>query len=324
MIPTAAVASRTMFRRSGPSTLGEYARHGYSLLRDVKPGTLRQYVIAADLLERWAGRPVRLDELDERSVSEWLRDYAATVKPDTVRSKKNQILALWRAAADDGMADEPSARRVRRVRIPEKVVEAWTREEVELLLRAAASLPRRHRCGLRRAAWFDLAIRMAWDSGLRWGDLVNVRVDAVRPDGTTVVQSKTGKAITFRLSGGTLEALAATLKACPRTLVCPWPASHETFSDQVRLLVQKAGIRAGTWKWIRRGSGSDVEAQLDGAGHRHLGNTRAVFERSYAAQAIIGRRTPQPRELLVQALACEGRKTTGGGCGGAFQGNAAG
>jgi integrase len=305
-----------MFRKAGAETLGQYARLDYSLTRDIKPGTLRQYVIVADLVERWAGRPVRLDELDERSVSEWLRDYSATVKPDTVRSKKNQLLALWRAAADDGLAQEPSARRVRRVRIPEKVVEAWTREEVERLLRAAATLPRRHRCGLRRAVWFDLAIRVAWDSGLRWGDLINVRVDAVRPDGTTVVQSKTGKAITFRLSQGTLDALAATLKECPRTLVCPWPASHETFNDQVRLLVKKAGIRSGTWKWIRRGSGSDVEAQLEGAGHRHLGNTRSVFEKSYAAASIIGRRTPHPRELLVQALSmANGKKEPRAGTG---------
>lgn len=301
-----------MFRRSGPATLGEYVRRSYSLLRDVKAETLRQYQIAADLFERWAGGPVPLDQLDEASVSAWLRDYAATVQPRTVRSKKNQILALWRAASDDGLCDEPSARRVRRVRCPEQVVDAWTKAEVEQLLRTAAMLPRRHRCGLSRAAWFDLAIRVAWDSGLRWGDLIALRVDSVQPDGTTVVQSKTGKAVTFRLSPTTLEALAATLAACPRRLVCPWPASHETFNDQVRTLVAKAGIRAGTWKWIRRGSGTDVEAQAEGAGHVHLGNTRGVFEASYLAPAILGRKTPAPRELLVAALARQDRKTTGG------------
>jgi hypothetical protein len=86
-----------MLRRAGPATLGDYARTGYSLTRDIKPGTLRQYVIVADLVERWAGRPVRLDELDERSVSEWLRDYSATVKPHTVRGKKAMLLALRRS-----------------------------------------------------------------------------------------------------------------------------------------------------------------------------------------------------------------------------------
>jgi len=187
------------------------------------------------------------------------------------------------------------------------------REEVERLLVAAAGLPRKHPSGLSRAAWFDLAIRVAWDSGLRWGDLVALRVDAVRPDGAcTVVQSKTSRPTTFRLSAATLEALAATVAVCPRTLVCPWPASHETFNAQVRRLVARAGIRPGTWKWIRRGSGSDVEAQVDGAGHRHLGNTQSVFERSYGDQSIIGRRTPGPRELLVAALAARPRKDGGG------------
>ncbi len=292
-----------MFRRSGPSTVGHYARDGYSLIRDVRPESLRQLVMVADLFERWAGGPVPLEQLDEASVSAWLRDYSATVKPATVRSKKNQILALWRAAADDGLCEEPSARRVRRVRVPAQVVTAWTREEVEQLLRAAAGLPRRHRCGLSRAAWFDLAIRVAWDSGLRWGDLVALRVDQIGPDGTvSLTQSKTAKVSTFRLSPTTLDALRATLAACPRDLVCPWPASGETFRDQFSLIVQKAGIRAGTWKWIRRGSGTDVEMQLPGSGHLHLGNTRRVFEQSYGDPTIIGRVTPAPRELLLAAL----------------------
>lgn len=303
-----------MFRRSGPATLGAYVREAYSLLRDVRPETLRQYTIAVDLFERWAGGPVLLEQLDEQSVSAWLRDYAATARPATVRAKKTAILALWRAAADDGLAQEPSARRVRRVRVPAQVVVAWTRDEVGRLIEAAAGLPRRHPCGLSRAAWFDLAIRVAWESGLRWGDLVTLRVDAVRPDGAcTVVQSKTGRPVTFRLSEGTLEALEASLADCPRALVCPWPTSHETFNAQVRRLVSRAGIRPGTWKWIRRGSGSDVEAQLDGAGHRHLGNTPAVFRQSYGDESIIGRRTPAPRELLVAALARQTGKKTGGG-----------
>jgi integrase len=291
-----------MFRRQGPATLGAYARE-YGLLRDVRPETLRQYQISADLLERWAGAAVPLEQLDERSVSEFLRDYSGQVAASTVRSKRNQILALWRAAAEDGFCDPPT-RRVRAARVPVAPVEAWERSEVELLLEAAARLPRRHPCGLRRSAWFDLAIRVAWDSGLRWGDLVALPVAAIRPDGTaSVVQSKTGRPAVFRLAPGTMEALRASLAACPRAIVCPWPASHETFLAQVRRLVKKAGIRAGTWKFIRRGSGTDVEVQRGGAGHLHLGNTRAVFDRHYGSQAIIGRATPAPRELLVEALA---------------------
>lgn len=292
-----------MLRRSGEQTLGRYAREGYSLLRDVRDGTLYQYVLAADLFERWAGGPVRLSELDEASVSAWLRDYSRTAAPATVRSKKTAVLVLWRAAADEGLCEEPRARRVRRVRVPQMPVVAWTKEEVERLLVTTARLPRWHRCGLRRSEWWALAVRVAWDTGFRWGDLVTLPVAAVAPDGfVSWSQSKTRKVVAVRLSPSTMEALRASLERVPRALVLPWPASRETFQDQVDLLVKKAGIRPGTWRWIRRGSGSDVELQEEGSGHRHLGNTPAVFAASYADQAIIGRKTPSPRELLRSAL----------------------
>lgn len=302
-----------MFRRSGPNTLGEYARTGYSLLRDVKPSTVRQYVIVADLFEKWAGGPVPLDTLDERSVSEWLRDYSANRKPATVRGKKNMLLSLWRAAADDGACEEPVARRVRKTRVPQSVVTAWTREEVGRLLAACQTLPRWHKCGLRRSVWWDLAVRVAWDSGIRWGDQIALPVMAVRPDGSVSwTQSKTGKVVSFVLSPSTMRALESSLESCPRSLVMPWPSSQETFMDQVDRIVKKAGIRSGTWKWIRRGSGTDVELQAPFTGHRHLGNTRSVFEASYGDQSILGRTVPTPRELLVEALAKNIEKDGGG------------
>jgi integrase len=286
-----------MIRKQRPETLREYLEE-YQLRRDIRGGTVRQYRIAVNLIDRWAGRPVRLDELNERLASEWLQAYSSTVAPHTVRAKKQALLALWRAASDEGLCDEPRTRRVRRVRLPERVVVAWTKEEVERLLAAAATLPRWHRCGLRRSAWWDLAIRVAWDSGIRWGDLVSLRVDQIGPDGScTLSQRKTAKVSAFRLSPSTLAALRASLEACPRKLVCPWPTSPETFRDQMTRLVAKAGGRPGTWKWIRRGSGTDVELQAPGLGHRHLGNTPAVFRASYEDQTITGSGIPAPREL---------------------------
>ena len=157
-----------------------------------------------------------------------------------------------------------------------------------------------HRCGLPRWQWWDLAVRLAWDSALRWGDLVALPVAAVRPDGVTSwTQSKTGRPVTFRLSQTSLEALHASLEACPRALVCPWPASHETFAQQVRVLVRHAGIRPGTWKWLRRASATDVELQQAGGGASHLGHAPGsrVAEVSYLAPAILGRRLACPQPL---------------------------
>ena len=289
-----------MYRRSGPLSLGEYVSE-YTLLRDVRPETLRQYAIVARLYEAWAGGPVQLAELDEASASAWLRDYAASgVSPQTVRSKKCGLLALWRAAADQGLC-EPPTRRIRAVRCPWRPPVAWDWEEVSKLLETCQKLPRWHKCGMRRSAWFDLAVRVAWDSGLRRGDQLALPVSAVRADGTVAIsQSKTGRPVVFRLAPSTMEALTRSLEVAPRELVTPWPCSHETLDDQFGRLVAKSGIRPGTWKWIRKSSATDVEVQCPRAGSVHLGHVPGsrIAERSYLDPAILGRTVTTPRELI--------------------------
>jgi integrase len=275
----------------------------YATTRDVEVETVRQYRIVAELFDRWAGGPIHLDELDELVVSAWLRDYAASgVKPATVRSKRNSVLALWRAAADEYFCDPPT-RRVRTSRVPWTPPEAWTLAEVRRLVAATGQLRGRHPCGLRRSEWFDLAIRVAWDTGLRWGDLVALRVDDIRGDTVIVAQRKTRRPHCGRIRASTRAVLDTSLESCPREVVCPWPSSGETFRAQVRRLVDKAGIRPGTWKWLRRGGASDVELQAPGRGFaaKHLGHAPGsrIAEVHYIAPAIVAAGLEQlaPRDL---------------------------
>lgn len=262
----------------------------YATNHAVEPSTVYQYRITAERFDDWAGGAVYLDELDELVVSAWLRDYAATVRPATVRSKRNQILALWRAAADEYLC-EPPTRRVRTARVPWIAPTAWTLDEVRELLRAASSLPRWHACGMRRSEWFDLAIRLAWDTGLRWGDLVRLRAADVHGGVVVVGQAKTKRPHCGRLATSTQAALRASLERHPRDLVCPWIASRETFAAQVRRLVARAGIRPGTWKWLRRAGATDVECQSPGQGHgsRHLGHAPGskIAELHYLDPAVV-------------------------------------
>lgn len=281
-------------------TLGWYLDAVFSVHRDVSSSTLQQYGIAVRLFEAWSGGGVPLDKLDEGRLSEFLRDYGASGRsPETVRAKRQAILRLWRSAAEDGYCRWPAAR-VRSPRIHRKAVQAWTIDEVRSLLVACRGLKRWHKCGLRRSVWFDLAIRLAWDTGLRLGDLARLRVSDVRPDGTGVVtQSKTGRVVAFSLSPSTMVALRLSLISVPRQLCVPWTGSHETFGLQVRRLVAAAGIRAGTWKWLRRSSATDVEAQVPGSAWRQLGHAPGsrVAEVSYIDQSIVGAGSVRPREL---------------------------
>ena len=292
-----------MIRNTSSQTLRDYLSE-YALTRPLEKESLRQYLTVVHLIDRWHGAPLRLDELDATLVSQWLADYGQTVAPQTARSKRQMLLSLWRAAVDDGLVDPVTLmRRVRRVRVPHRAPVAWTLDEVQRLLAACEHLPRVHKCGLRRSEWWALAIRVAYDTGLRWEDqMFRLRVDQITPEGFLAwVQHKTGRVVVPQLSPATMDALRASLERCPRELVTPWMGSHETFSDQVRTLVRKAGIRRGTWKYIRRASATEVEIQSPGEAGRHLGHapgSRIAYQ-SYVDPAIVAaaRQSVRPRPL---------------------------
>lgn len=282
-------------------TVTEYVER-YGLTRGIEAETVRQYEIAARRFEQFAGDGIRVNELDELTVSAWVAFLTRSCAPATVRSKRNQILALWRAAADDYLC-EPPRRRVRVAMVPWTPRECWTIDEVRELVRAAGSLHRWHPCGLRRSEWWPLAIRLAWDTGLRWGDLVRLRFTDIEGGIVTVCQHKTRRPHMAVLHPTTLAALDASRTHAPRELVVPWTASQKTFLHQVRRLVRKAGIRPGTWRWLRRGGASDVEIQQPGSGQssRHLGHRPGsnIAPLHYLDPKVIAASVPMvaPRDL---------------------------
>lgn len=280
--------------------LFSYLSERYSLTRDIAPETRRQYEIAVRSFERWGGGPILLESLDELRVSGWLRDLAATRAPSTVRAKRVQVLALWRAAADDGLC-EPPTKRVRSPKVPWIAPVAFTHDEACRLLRATGRLKRGHPCGIRRSEWWGIAVMVAWDTGLRWGDLVTLQADQIGTDGLVVrPQRKTGRPYIGRVSPSTVEAVRASLERTPRGTVLPWEASHETFSAQFHHLTGLAGVRTGTWKWLRRGSATDVELERPGSASAHLGHRpgSTVAATNYLDPAILGAARRGPRELF--------------------------
>ncbi len=295
-------------RSARPMRLVDYVAL-YATTRELEPETVRQYQVTAERLEAWAGAHVLLTDLHEMVVSAFLADYGRSgVKPSTVRSKRTQLLALWRAAADDYLC-EPPTRRVRSARVPWEPRDCWTLEEVNALVRAAQEIPRRFADGMPRREWFDLAIRIAWDTGLRWGDQMRLTTASLYRNTVVVCQRKTRRPYCGRISESTRAILDDSLRRFPRDHVTPWRSSHETFNAQVRRLVAKAGIRPGTWKWLRRGGSTDVEAQEPGKGlaARHLGHAPGsrVAEINYINPAIVAAHMPMvsPREITTPSPA---------------------
>jgi integrase len=287
-----------MFRMAG-KTLAEFVED-YDLERGLTKDAARQYRYAAKSISDWAGKPFAVQQLEPDAFNRWLRDLQeGSLAPDTVANRRRHLLALWRAAAERHLCEEPP-RRLRPVKIPYKPPRAWTVDEIRRLLEVTNKLRRTRQGKIPRNVWWTLAVRIAWESGMRLTDILRLKAEDIQADGLVVFgQSKTARPTIFRLTPITMEMLAESLKTHPRKLACPWPSTKESFRRQFTLIVGKAGIRKGSWKWIRRSSATDVEKSCPGAGASHLGHAHGstIAAKHYIDPYILGAPRVTPTDL---------------------------
>lgn len=262
--------------------------------RDVSPGYASTVLARCRRLENHVGRPEIAACCREESLNRLLAQLADNLAPITVKGWRGDLLTIWRAAADEGLCPYPVTRRIRRVKVPEAVVFCYSADEARAILRAAERLSGGYPDGVGRAAYWSAALRLAWDSGLRRGDVWHFSLDVVDGAGNwRWIQRKTGKLVAGRLH----ESTVAHLRSLRRTVPCAWPCHANAFTNQFRQLVRKSGVGRGTFKWFRRASGSHVESIAPGHGAKHLGHTNeATFRRHYDA-GIAPVDLAQPPEL---------------------------
>jgi integrase len=287
--------------RQAEKTIAEFVDE-YDLERGLVKEAARQYRYAAKSICDWAGRNVCVHELDADTFNRWIRDISESdLAPSTVANRRRHLLALWRAAADQNLSEEPPrSRRLRPVKIPYEPPRAWTVDEVRSLLHVCEKLRRTRKGKMPRSVLWTLAVRVAWESGMRLTDVLRLKVNEVQPDGVTVVgQSKTRRPVVFRLSQNTMAILGESLVTHPRSFVVPWASTKESFRRQFSLIVKRAGVRKGSWKWIRRASATDVEKSCPGAGATHLGHAHGsgIAVKHYIDPYILGAPSVKPTSL---------------------------
>jgi integrase len=260
--------------------------------RDVCPIYAARLCKRATAFEQHAGETALDRLLAEPTLSAFLKSLSGS--PYTVRSYRGDLLTLWNDATERDLAPAPRIRRIYKPGKPDLIIDCYMRDEALALLAEAAKLKGRYANGISRCDYWDAAIRKAWDTGLRRGDVWKVRRDWIRPDCTMrVVQSKTGKAVTVRLR----ESTVAALDRIGRPQPCEWVLDPAYFGRHFKRLVRRSGVNRGTFKWLRRASGSYVELAQSGAGHKHLGHDDpTTFDKHYDAK-LGGHTLPMPPEL---------------------------
>ncbi|MFO0899829.1 MAG: hypothetical protein U0836_20555 [Pirellulales bacterium] len=278
-------------------TLRDYLDGHYATKRSIGTKTAQGYDTAIVSLCRHAKHDVRIEELTPELVNGWLRAIETTVKPVTLMAYRRHLLVIWRSAHDDELL-EALPLRIRKLRLSPRIPTAWTVDEVRLLVAAAKRVEGNYPLmGVTKATWWELAIRAAWDEGLREGDFLNQPHDLFAADRlrATLIQHKTRRPVLV----GWHPSTWALWQACPSwpTLIW-WGHCRRHFSTEFASIVKAAGL-VGSWTKLRKSSGSNVEAHFPGYGSVHLGHSQGpqVTTAHYLDPRIVQAQKPMPTEL---------------------------
>ncbi len=305
-IPTRGVPFGTLPRiAQGTMHLREFLKQ-YLRLNRTSPGYAQQLTIAVELFALHLGRPPRVADLTREKISAFVAWLERTPyrncqprKPHTIHGRRASLITLAIAAADEGRVQHP--RKIRRVPLPELLVDGFDETQMRRLIAVADQWPGRfHTLPLDCALWLGAFFRFAWESGMRLGDVLAMERAWIWPGGKlSFVQAKTGHAHCVTLRAATLAKIDLLCAAHGRRLIFPSFGKKKTTHDLFRRVLDKAGFaHAMPTKFIRRGSSSEVEKKNPGMGWRHLGHrSPGLFEKSYRVRRICDPERPMPPEV---------------------------
>lgn len=198
----------------------------------------------------------------------------------TKHNYRREAFTLWRFAFEQGFTDV-APDRLRRIPPARFPVKAWTVEAVQKLLDAAEAdqTPISRRLKLRRCDLLPAWILVAFDSGLRFSDVLELRQSDIRNGCVSVVARKTGKPTIRKLSDAAIEAVRKLPKSPDGTLF-KWALPRRRAFKMWRSFLDGQGIE-GSSKWLRRSGATAVEIKRTGAATVFLGHSAPHLARMH-------------------------------------------
>lgn len=249
---------------AAPGTLRAFWLQEYLPLRpDLSRGYGEQVRAALNNFRRFLGdREATLRDLTDRTVaglSAWMLQAGRT--PQTVNGQVGVILALWRAAYQEHLIDEPP--RLRPLRRLRREPDAWTATELSEVFRSAAAEPGRL-LWWSAADWWSALLRVGFYTALRRRSLLALRLADVdletgwieaRPE---VMKNRQGKRL--RLGPDAVAAVRRIWAPADRELLFPVPwrdrrvvdRRFAAILDRVGLLDRRRRKSMGLFHKLRR------------------------------------------------------------------------
>jgi hypothetical protein len=251
----------------------------YILYQDVADTTEAYYRRVASVYSEWCKLKLVMDFTPE-SVSQFLLDkQRAGLSSHYRKSLRNGLRALLNSSGQKGP--------VRSVRLEPLAIEVWSAGDVAKLIGSVESA-----VILDRKTYWKTIITAGWCTGLSQGDLFRVNASNIDPGGRIIIRrSRTRKLCICAMPPDLLDYVRSSKSP-------PWAlqTSPEYFRREFAAIVTAAGLK-GTFKKLRKSSGTDVEINNPGRGHIHLANSRQVFERHYLPDSAVPIQPAMPTPL---------------------------
>lgn len=274
-----------------------FAHYQSHKLRGASPGTLNQFRVSLRNLAIFLGRPPRVSDLSDTTVLDamyWMIDRGR--KPATANRLRSNLLALWRYACRRAWLRRwPDAEKMRE---PERIPVAWTRDELRRLWGACETQVGSF-CGVPCGAWWSVLHSLAWDGAERINAILCLRREDVSLSaGTALFRAESRKGRTrdrlVRLHGSTVETIR-TIWRPERALLLPWPFSRCYLWLRYGRLLRDAGLphdRAHKFHAMRRSAASWYEAAGGNATELLDHASRSITVKHYLDVKIVGAEKP--------------------------------
>lgn len=268
-------------------------------LRGRSPNTARLYGNTIKQFGIFLGRDAMLDDLSDLTVSRFLDFRTEKRALHTADKERNQLLAMWRCAADRRMVEMRPTIPV--TSIPFRVPTAWSIDELKRLLAVAKVQTGMIGDVPARVFWTAL-IQVLWQSAERIGAIMSVaKEDYSRPRILVRAEHRKGgkRDKLFQFTDGVCDLLDVLAKSKNGPLLFSWPKSKMYLWNRFGKIVDKAGLPGGRrskFHQLRRSAathyaagGGDATALLD---HSSPRVTKAYLDPRYVDAG------PKPCDIL--------------------------
>ena len=244
--------------------LVDFLRDIYVPLKGISAQTESLYKMTIAEFGRSLGHAPSLADLEELKVARFLAKRVRERKPATAAKDRSQIRAMWELAARRKMVDLWPT--IQRIRIPERVPEAWLTGEMAKILESAARETTDY-CGIPAALWWRAILLVCYDTGERIGSVMALLWRDVR-DGYILYPAENRKNktrdIMRRVSPETFDSLQAIrLGRKDSDAVFPWPRTKGYLWKRLEIILERAGLphdRSCKFHKIRKTTASYAEA----------------------------------------------------------------